>query len=142
MAKKQFELAEKVYSCYEAGLWGYNLHRHGEVINYVVRPKDWDEYGRRSRPTSGMPSNCVNLDRYVAATSRLLRSARASEAEDNPAVGPAARAVAEGEQRLAAQGRSDALYYGHRLEGEWWVEAPGKSWYAPIVMALLEPCAV
>jgi len=26
-AKKQFELAEKVYSCYEAGPLGYNLHR-------------------------------------------------------------------------------------------------------------------
>jgi hypothetical protein len=24
---------------------------------------------------------------------------------------------------LAAQGRSDALYYGRRLEGEWWTEA-------------------
>jgi hypothetical protein len=47
---KQLMLAEKVFTCYEAGPFGYNLHRKLEkmgVTNYVVRPRDWDEYGKK-----------------------------------------------------------------------------------------------
>ena len=45
-AKKQTELTEQVYSCYEAGPFGYSLHRKLAALgitNYVVRPRDWDE---------------------------------------------------------------------------------------------------
>ena len=45
-AKKQAALAERVYCCYEAGPFGYSLHRKLAalgVTNYVVRPRDWDE---------------------------------------------------------------------------------------------------
>jgi transposase len=42
--------------------------------------------------------------------------------------------------RLAAQGRSDALYYGLRLQGQWWIEANWKElMLPPIVLELLEP---
>src|SRR2546423_6263434 len=47
---KQLTLAEKVFSCYEAGPFGYSLHRKLQkmgVSNYVVRPRDWDEYGKK-----------------------------------------------------------------------------------------------
>src|SRR6266705_2829194 len=47
---KQTTLAEKVFTCYEAGPFGYSLHRKLEkmgVTNYVVRPRDWDEYGKK-----------------------------------------------------------------------------------------------
>src|SRR5574342_791998 len=47
---KQLTLAEKVFTCYEAGPFGYSLHRKLErlgVTNYVVRPRDWDEYGKK-----------------------------------------------------------------------------------------------
>jgi len=49
-AKKQTELADQVYSCYEAGPFGYRLHRKltgGKITHYVVRPRDWDEYGKK-----------------------------------------------------------------------------------------------
>ena len=45
-------------------------------------------------------------------------------------------------QRLAAQGRSHALYYGEHLQGEWWREEAWKTLAAqlpPIVVNLLEP---
>jgi transposase len=45
-------------------------------------------------------------------------------------------------QRLAAQGRSHALYYGEHLQGEWWRETLWKSAQAQlpvIVVNLLEP---
>src|SRR5215469_2165506 len=46
-AKKQLELAEQVHSCYEAGPFGYGLHRQLlslGVHNVVIRPQDWDEH--------------------------------------------------------------------------------------------------
>src|SRR6266702_757064 len=45
---KQITLADKVFTCYEAGPFGYSLHRKLEKMgatNYVVRPRDWREYG-------------------------------------------------------------------------------------------------
>jgi transposase len=48
--KTQFALAERVYACYEAGPFGYGLHRALTALgatNYVVRPRDWDEYGQK-----------------------------------------------------------------------------------------------
>src|ERR1019366_2295597 len=47
---RQVTLADKVFTCYEAGPFGYSLHRKLEkmgVTNYVVRPRDWDEYGKK-----------------------------------------------------------------------------------------------
>src|SRR6266404_2502738 len=41
---KQITLAEKVSTCYEAGPFGYGLHRKLEkmgAVNYVVRPRDY-----------------------------------------------------------------------------------------------------
>jgi hypothetical protein len=42
--------AERVHSCYEAGPFGYVLHRRPVsmgVRNLVVRPRDWSTYGER-----------------------------------------------------------------------------------------------
>src|SRR6266704_1772046 len=72
---KQITLAEKVFTCYEAGPFGYSLHRKLEKMgatNYVVRPRDWDEYERRSRPTNGTPSNwCCTWTATSMATTRV-----------------------------------------------------------------------
>jgi hypothetical protein len=61
--KKQTELAHKVYSCYEAGPFGYSLHRKLTalgVTNYVVRPRDCErvspgklKHGSRGKITCG-----------------------------------------------------------------------------------------
>ena len=50
--QKQTALAEQVYNCYEAGSFGYGLHRNlkdWDITNYVVRPGDWDEYGKKGK---------------------------------------------------------------------------------------------
>jgi transposase len=47
---KQLQLAEQAHSCYEAGPFGYSLHRQlleMGVRNVVVRPQNWDELGRK-----------------------------------------------------------------------------------------------
>ena len=46
---KQQKLAGEVLTCYEAGAFGYYLHRKLEamgVSNLVVQPQDWDERGK------------------------------------------------------------------------------------------------
>ena len=46
---RQQRLARAVFTCYEAGAFGYYLHRRLTemgVTNYVVQPQDWDEQGK------------------------------------------------------------------------------------------------
>ena len=143
-AEKQTELAERVYSCYEAGPFGYSLHRKLtalQVTNYVVRPRDWDEYGRKVKTDKRDAKQLVlNLDRYVAGNRDAFCVVRVpSEAEEQARSRSRQRDQLQKEkQRLAAQGRSDALYYGGRLEGEWWIEARWKELVLPpIVLELL-----
>lgn len=144
--KKQTQLAKKVYSCYEAGPFGYSLHRQLValgVTNYVVRPRNWDQYGKKVKTDKRDATELVlQLDRYVAGNSEAFCVVRVpSEAEEQQRSRSRQRQALQNEkQRLAAQGRSDALYYGARLEGEWWVEAQWKELVLPpIVLELLEP---
>ena len=47
---KQVQQAEVVHGCYEAGPFGFVLHRRLVglgVKNLVVRPRNWDEYGKK-----------------------------------------------------------------------------------------------
>ncbi len=47
---KQLQMEEQVVVCYEAGCFGYTLHRRLLEMgakNLVVRPRDWDVYGAR-----------------------------------------------------------------------------------------------
>ena len=144
--EKQAGLAQKVYSCYEAGPFGYSLHRKLtalKVTNYVVRPRDWDEYGQKVKTDKRDAKQMVlSLDRYVAGNRDAFCVVRVpSEAEEQSRSRSRQRESLQKEkQRLAAQGRSHALYYGGHLAGPWWVESLWKELaLPPIVMELLEP---
>jgi hypothetical protein len=67
---KQLTLVEKVFTCYEAGPFGYSLHRKlkkMEVANYVMRPRDWDEYGKKVKTDKRDAKQlALHLDRYAA----------------------------------------------------------------------------
>ena len=72
---KQITLAEKVFTCYEAGPFGYSLHRKLEkmgITNYVVRPRDWDEYGNPAISSAAFkdPELSVNLESVMARDGR------------------------------------------------------------------------
>jgi len=145
-AQKQTEPAERVYSCYEAGPFGYSLHRKLTglgITNYVVRPRDWDEYGKQVKTDQRDAKELVlHLDRYIAGNRDAFCVVRVpTEAEEQARSRSRQRESLQKEkQRLAAQGRSDALYYGQRLEGEWWRQASWKELVLPpILVALLEP---
>ena len=58
-----------MFTCYEAGPFGYSLHRKLEkmgVTNYVVRPRDWDEYGKKVKTDKRDAKQlALHLDGYV-----------------------------------------------------------------------------
>ena len=145
-AKKQTALAKQVYSCYEAGPFGYRLHRTLKdlgITNYVVRPRDWDEYGKKVKTDKRDAKEMVlNLDRYVSGNREAFCVVRVpTEAEEQARSRSRQRESLQKEkQRLAAQGRSHALYYGAHLEGAWWTGGRWKELVVPpIVLELLEP---
>ena len=75
-AKKQRELAQEVHSCYEAGPFGYGLHRQLEQLgihNLVVRPQNWDELhkGVKTDKTDAL-ALAQRLSRYVDGNTREL----------------------------------------------------------------------
>ncbi len=145
-AQKQTELAEQVYSCYEAGPFGYGLHRKLQglgITNYVVRPRDWDEYGKKVKTDKRDAKEMVlSLDRYVAGNPAAFCVVRVpTQAQEQARSRSRQRESLQREkQRLAAQGRSHALYYGAHLEGAWWTPGRWKDLVLPpIVVELLEP---
>jgi transposase len=145
-AKKQTALARQVYSCYEAGPFGYRLHRQLKewgITNYVIRPRDWDEYGKKVKTDKRDAKEMVlNLDRYVSGNQEAFCVVRVpTEAEEQARSRSRQRESLQKEkQRLAAQGRSHALYYGSHLEGAWWTGGLWKERVVPpIVRELLEP---
>jgi transposase len=145
---KQITLAEKVYTCYEAGPFGYSLHRKlGKMgaINYVVRPRDWDEYHKKVKTDKRDAKQlALHLDRYVNGNHDAFCVVRVPtpEQEQERSISRQRESFQHEKQRLAAQGRSHALYYGEHIQGEWWREEVWKTSAAqlpPIVVNLLEP---
>jgi transposase len=127
-AKKQTELADEVHCCYEAGPFGFVLHKRLVALgvkNLVVRPRNWDEYGRKVKTDRRDALALVScLDRYLAGNQEALNVIRVPTDEEERARSDSrqrAQLLAE-RKRLAAQGLSLARYYGHDLPEEWWRE--------------------
>ena len=98
-ATRQLLLAQEVHCCYEAGPFGYSLHRRlleMGIQNVVVRPQNWAELGRG-----------VKTDK----TDALAVESRHREQ------------LQKDRQTHEAQGRSLLLYQGYRITGQWWKEA-------------------
>jgi transposase len=73
---RQLAAAESVHSCYEAGPFGYVLHRRLTALgvhNLVVRPRDWSTYGERVKTDArDAGALCSSLDRYLAGNRGAL----------------------------------------------------------------------
>jgi len=145
---KQLIQAEKVFTCYEAGPFGYGLHRKLEKLgaaNYVVRPRDWDEYHKKVKTDKRDAQQlALHLDRYVSGNHDAFCVVRVPtpEQERERSVSRQRESFQRERQRLAAQGRSHALYYGEHIQGEWWREGVWKTsatQLPTIVVNLLEP---
>jgi transposase len=129
-ARRQRSLAQEVHSCYEAGPFGYGLHRQLldlGVKNVVVRPQNWDELGRGIKTDKTDALALVQrLDRYVQGNTKALAVVTVPTPEQEQArVRTRHREQLQKDRQVhEAQGRSLLLSQGHRITGSWWKD-PG-----------------
>jgi len=122
----QLVLADAVHSCYEAGPFGYGLHRELVALgvqNVVVQPVCLDE---RHTGVNHDPSDArelaLRLDRYVAGNLHALATVRVPtpEQEQKRSESRQREQLRREVQRVAAQGRGLLLTQGHREKNRWW----------------------
>jgi transposase len=125
-ARKQLDLAEQVHSCYEAGPFGYGLHRQLEALgihNRVIRPQNWDELhkGVKTDKTDAL-ALVQRLDRYVQGNRHALAVVCVPTPEQELARAQSRQReqLLRHRLRLEAQGRSLLLFNGVRVKGRWW----------------------
>jgi len=128
---QQRSQATTVYSCYEAGAFGYGLHRQltaMDVRNVVVAPQRLDERhtGVKTDKTDAR-ALALKLDQYVNGNQYALAVVRmpTPEEEQRRALARQRDQFARERRRLEAMGRSLLLQHGHRIKGAWW---RGKLW--------------
>jgi len=129
--KTQVALAEEVHSCYEAGPFGYGLHRELVglgVRNLVVQPVCLDEHHKGvNHDKSDAKELALRLDRYVSGNTHALATVRVpTPAEEQKRIASRQREqLKREEKRIAAQGRSLLLTQGWREKKGWW---EGRRW--------------
>jgi transposase len=123
---KQKSMARRVVCCYEAGCFGYGLHRQIVALgaeNLVVAPQDWDER-RQGVKTDRTDAAAMlgRLDRYLAGNRKALAAVRVPGLAEEVA----RSRVRERKQfqcdrnRWANQGKSLLLEYGLNRGWSWW----------------------
>src|SRR5436189_5922409 len=124
--KNQVAQADTVYSCYEAGPFGFVLHRRLSelgVKNLLAQTTCLDEQHKGVNHDKSDARELVQrLDRYVAGNIKALATVRVpSEAEEQKRIQSRQREQLKREvQRVAAQGRSLLLSQGYRERKDWW----------------------
>jgi transposase len=143
-AKKQLELAEEVHSCYEAGPFGYGLHRQLEAMgihNLVIRPQNWDELhtGIKTDKTDAL-ALVQRLSRYVDGNHKELAVIRVPTIEQELARSQSRQReqLMSHRLRLEAQGRSLLLFNGIRVRGRWWHSLPWTKLQTQLSQPLLD----
>src|SRR5690606_27162869 len=93
------------------------------VTNFVVRPRDWDEYGQRVKTDKRDATALLNnLDRFLHGNCNAMTPVRIpSEEEERQRSQSRQRdSLNREKKRLANQGNSLARYYGYSLPDKWW----------------------
>src|SRR5476649_496124 len=109
---RQREQAEAVWACYEAGPFGYGLHRQLEALgvrNLVVCPQSWDELSTGVKTDKGdARALCVRLALYAAGNRRIFSVVRVPTPEQERARAESRlrEQLRRTRQRIEAQGRS------------------------------------
>jgi transposase len=146
--KRQREMAEAVWSCYEAGPFGYVLHRQLEAIgvrNLVVCPQSWDELSTGVKTDkSDARALCVRLALYAAGNRRVFSVVHVPTPDQEQARAQTRLRdqLRRQRQRIEAQGRSLLLSQGYRITGRWWQSGNWLRLSAtlpPWLVKLLEP---
>lgn len=130
-AQRQRSQAEAVWTCYEAGPFGYGLHRQLEAIgvkNLVVGARNWDEGATGVKTDkSDARALCVRLALYAAGNRGVFSVVRVPTPQQEQARAQTRLRdqLRRTRQRSEAQGRSLLLAQGHRVSGRWW---SARSW--------------
>jgi transposase len=126
--RRQLAQADSVHSCYEAGPFGFVLHRRlvgMGVHNVVVRPRDWSTYGERVK-TDGRDAGalCSCLDRYLSGNLGALAVVWVpSEAQEAArSLGRQRQSMIRDRTRIILRGKGLARLRGLALPGDWWQE--------------------
>jgi len=124
--QKQIAQGWQIISCYEAGPFGYGLHRELTALgatNHVIRPRNWDdEHKRVKTDRTDALAMLTALDRFVAGNKHALALVRVpTEAEERARTESRLRqSLRKDLKRIAQRGRGLALQYGYRLKGCWY----------------------
>jgi len=127
--KTQVDLSDTVHSCYEAGAFGFGLHRQLVALgvqNVVAQPVCLDEQHKKvNHDGSDALALLARLDRRVAGNPQALAIVRVpGEAEEQKRIESRQREQLKREvQRVAAQGRSLLLSQGWHEKNQWWQTA-------------------
>jgi transposase len=122
----QLALAQAVHSCYEAGPFGYGLHRDLLALgvqNVVVQPVCLDERHKGvNHDKSDAKELALRLDRYAAGNPHALATVRVPtpEEEQKRSESRQREQLKREVQRVAAQGRGLLLTQGYREKKGWW----------------------
>lgn len=146
--KKQCRPAKRLVRCYEAGCFGYVLHRKLEAMgieSLVVRPRDWDEYGFSVKTDARDAGELfIHLDRCLVGNKRALSMVRVptEQQEQQRSLCRQHETLAKERKRLENIGTSNGLYYGINIESNWWkpkIFEQLKQKVPQYMIAILEP---
>ncbi len=145
--QKQITQGWQIVSCYEAGPFGYVLHRQLTalgVTNHVIRPRNWDDQHQRVKTDRTDARAMLNaLDRFVAGNPRALALVRVpTDAQERQRSESRIRQSLRRDLKMIVQrGRGLGLQYGYRLKGKWygqrnWPSLPVPSWLRDLLTPL------
>jgi len=121
--EKMIAQGAEVWSCYEAGCFGYVLHRaltERGVSNLVVTPEELS--GRNKTDKRDARELCLRLERYLAGNTRVFSVVRVPtvEEEQRREAGRQRQRLLKERLRAERRGASLLLLEGHRVSGSWW----------------------
>jgi len=138
----------QVVTCYEAGPFGFTLHRQLTalgVTNYVIRPRNWDDDHRRIKTDRTDALAMLNaLDRFCAGNKKALALVRVPTPtqERQRSQTRLRQSLVRDLKMLAGRGRGLALQYGYRLKGDWYGHRNWPQWQEELptwLTRLLQP---
>ncbi len=137
----------QVLTCYEAGPFGYGLHRQLTALgatNYVIRPRNWDDQHTRVKTDRTDALSMLNaLDRFGAGNPKALALIRVpTPAQERGRTQSRLQQSLKRDLKMIAQrGRGVAIHYGYRLKGKWygrrsWPHLQVPDWLAQLLSPL------
>jgi transposase len=123
---KMIAQGAEVWSCYEAGCFGYVLHRQLQelgVINLVVTPEALN--GRNKTDKRDARELCLRLERYHGGNTRVFSVVRVPtvEEERRRETGRQRQRLLKERMRSEKRGASLLLLEGHKVTHGWWKPA-------------------